>query len=140
MILITVLEFLLRPSNSVSDIPMVPPWRPADVQRDLMKELEQVHSSKSNDNTIFTALTILVRSVASVVLLAILCLIWLGDLLARCITHVVVCALLLLAIIVALVAALAYYVCTAPGRRDVVESCKQTYRKLRATRAKESTY
>lgn len=56
MILITVLEFLLRPSNLVSDIPMVPPWRPADVQRDLMKGLEQVHSSKSNDNTMFTTL------------------------------------------------------------------------------------
>jgi hypothetical protein len=140
MILITVLEFLFRPSNLVSDIPMVPPWRPADVQRDLMKGLEQVHSSKSNDNTMFTTLTTLVRSVASVVLLAILWLIWLGDLLARCITYVVVCALLLLAIIVALVAALAYYLCTTPGRRDVVESCKQTYHKLRATRAKESTY
>ncbi len=140
MILITVLEFLLRPSNLVSDIPMVPPWRPADVQRDLMKGLERIHLSKPSDDTMFPALITLVRGVVSVVLLAILCLIWLGDLLARCIIYVVVCALLLLAIIVALVAALAYYVCTAPGRRDVVESCKQTYRKLRATRAKESTY
>ena len=140
MILITVLEFLLRPISSVSDIPLVPPWRPADVQRDLMKGLEQVHSSKPNDNTILLTLITLVRSVVSVVSLAILCLVWLGDLLARCITYMVVYILLLLAIIVALVAALAYYVCTTLGRRDVVESCKQTYRKLRATRAKESTY
>ena len=88
----------------------------------------------------FPAPIALARGVVSAVSLAILCLIWLGDLLARCITHVVVYTLLLLAIIVALVAALAYYLCTTPGRRDVVESCKQTYRKLRATRAKESTY
>ena len=140
MILITVLEFLLRPSNSVSDIPMVPPWRPADVQRDLMKELERIHLSKPSDGTMFPALITLVRGVVSVISLAILWLIWLGDLLARCITYVVVYALLLLAIIVALVAALAYYLCTTSGRRDVVESCKRTYHKLRATRAKESTY
>ena len=140
MILITVLEFLLRPSNLVSDISMVPLWRPADVQRYLMKELERIHLSKPSDGTIFPALITLVRGVVSVISLAILWLIWLGDLLARCITHVVICTLLLLAIIVALVAALAYYLCTTPGRRDVVESCKQTYHKLRATRAKESTY
>lgn len=140
MILITVLEFLLRPSNLVSDIPMVPPWRPADVQRDLMKGLERIHLSKPSDDTMFPAPIALARGVVSVVSLAILCLVWLGDLLARCITYMVVYILLLLAIIVALVAALAYYVCTTLGRRDVVESCKQTYRKLRATRAKESTY
>ncbi len=140
MILITVLEFLLRPSNLVSDIPMVPPWRPTDVKRGLMKELERIHLSKPSDDTMFPAPIALARGVVSAVSLAILCLIWLGDLLARCITHVVVYTLLLLAIIVALVAALAYYLCTTPGRRDVVESCKQTYRKLRATRAKESTY
>lgn len=136
MILITVLEFLLRPISSVSDIPMVPPWRPADVKRNLIAELDRVYESTSSKNA-FTALS---RSVVSAILFAVCCLIWLEDLLLRYTIYVVAFILLLLAIIVALGAAAIYYLCVTSGRRDMVESCKQTYHKLRATQANESAH
>lgn len=136
MILITVLEFLLRPISSVSDIPMVPPWRPADVKRNLIAELDRVYESTSSKHA-FTALS---RSVVSAILFAVCCLIWLEDLLLRYTIYVVAFILLLLAIIVALGAAAIYYLCVTSGRRDMVESCKQTYHKLRATQANESAH
>ena len=136
MILITVLEFFLLPITYASSISMVPPWRPANIKRDLIAEFDRVYESTSSKNA-FTALS---RSVVSAILLAACCLIWLEDLLFRYIIYVVAFILLLLAIVVALGAVVIYYLCATSGRRDMVESCKQTYHKLRATRANKSTY
>lgn len=136
MILITVLEFFLLPITYASSISMVPPWRPANAKRDLIAEFDRVYESTSSKHA-FTALS---RSVVSAILLAACCLIWLEDLLLRYIIYVVAFILLLLAIIVALGASVIYYLCVTSGRRDMVESCKQTYHKLRATQAKESAH
>lgn len=136
MILITVLEFFLLPITYASSISMVPPWRPANIKRDLIAEFDRVYESTSSKNA-FTALS---RSVVSAILLAACCLIWLEDLLFRYIIYVVAFILLLLAIVVALGASVIYYLCVTSGRRDMVESCKQTYHKLRATQANESAH
>lgn len=85
MILITVLEFLLRPISSVSDIPMVPPWRPVNVKQNLIAEFDRVYESTSSKHA-FTALS---RSVVSAILFAVCCLIWLEDLLFRYTIYVV---------------------------------------------------
>lgn len=136
MILITVLEFFLLPITYASSIPMVPPWRPTNAKRNLIAEFDRVYESTSSKHA-FTALS---RSVVSAILFAVCCLIWLEDLLLRYTIYVVAFILLLLAIVVALGAAAIYYLCVTSGRRDMVESCKQTYHKLRATRAKESAH